>query len=203
MIRITSSRDPFRNPRLAGKAASVLGRAEAMGLLPPEDSIDTLDLPALRKVIKHVHKAGIGKAIQVANVEPAIREVEHVLDRLITALEESPAPEYEWRRLADVLGIDLLSRLLGIAAVSIRRYSAGVRVTPDALAGRLHLLSLIVGDLSGAYNDIGVRQWFDRKRTQLGGKTPAELLRGRWEAKDRGPGQVRELARSLTATPAT
>jgi hypothetical protein len=28
----------------------------------------------------------------------------------------------------------------------------------------VHFLSLIVGDLTGAYNEIGIRQWFERKR---------------------------------------
>jgi hypothetical protein len=38
-------------------------------------------------------------------------ELERTLQRLNTALEESPAPEFEWNRLSVVLGLELLSRL--------------------------------------------------------------------------------------------
>jgi hypothetical protein len=48
-------------------------------------------------------------------------------------------------------------------------------------------LSLIVGDLSGAYNEIGMRQWFDRKRAQLGGRAPSDLLKGHWKPDHPGP----------------
>ena len=81
-------------------------------------------------------------------------------------------PEFEWNRLTDVLGLPLLSRLLGISAISIRRYKAAARTPPDEVAHKLHFLSLVVGDLSGAYNEIGIRQWFERKRAQLDGRTP-------------------------------
>jgi S1-C subfamily serine protease len=66
----------------------------------------------------------------------------------------------EWN---SILGPDLLGRLLGISPSSVRRYRGAARTTPDDVAGRLHFLSLVVADLSRAYNDIGVRQWFNRK----------------------------------------
>jgi hypothetical protein len=129
--------------------------------------------------------------------------LERALERLNAALEESPAPEFEWNRLTELLGPELLSRLLGISGSSIRRYKAAARTTPDDVADRLHFLSLIAGDLSGAYNEIGIRQWFDRKRAQLGGRTPLDLLKGRWKPDEPGPRQVQNLARSLIASPAT
>ena len=119
------------------------------------------------------------------------------------ALEESQTPEFEWNRLGEVIGLKLLSRLLDISATSLRRYRANARTTPDDVAERLHFVSLIVGDLSGAYNEIGLRQWFDRKRAQLDGRAPADLLKGRWKPAQPGPGKVRDLARSLVASPAT
>jgi len=122
---------------------------------------------------------------------------------LNTALEESPAPEHEWNRLAEVLGIDPLARLLRISLTSARRYRAAARSTPDDVADRRHFLTLVVGDLRGSYNDIGIRQWFHRKRVQLGGRAPAELLKSPWNPGGSGPSRVRELARSLAASPAT
>ena len=126
--------------------------------------------------------------------------------RPVTPVERplsSLAPAYEWTRLADVLGLDHLARLLGISATSVRRYKAAARTTPDDVAARLHFLALVVGDLSGAYNDIGIRQWFDRRRAQLGGRAPAERLAGGWKPTAPGPTEVRDLARSLSASPAT
>jgi hypothetical protein len=67
----------------------------------------------------------------------------------------------------------------------------------------LHYVSLIVGDLSGAYNHIGIRQWFDRKRAQLGGRAPSDLLKSSWKPAQPGPRRVQDLARTLAASPAT
>lgn len=97
-----------------------------------------------------------------------------------------------------ILGAELLSALLGISASSLRRYGKGARHTPDAVAVRLHFLALVVADLAGSYNELGVRQWFERRRVQLEGKTPAQLLRGEWNVESSGATRVRELARALT-----
>ena len=35
--------------------------------------------------------------------------------------------------------------------------------------------------ISPAYNEIGTRQWFERKRAQLDERTPLDWLKGRWE----------------------
>ncbi|MBV9268011.1 MAG: hypothetical protein JO061_17715, partial [Acidobacteriaceae bacterium] len=58
-------------------------------------------------------------------------------------------------------------------------------------------------DLAGAYNDIGIRQWFERKRAQLDGHAPLDWLKGRWKPAQPGPRQVQDLARALVASPAT
>ena len=125
------------------------------------------------------------------------------MERLNLALEESPAPEFEWNRLAGVLGLEILARLLGVSGTSVRRYRANARTTPDDVAERLHFLSLIVGDLAGTYNEIGIRQWFERKRAQLDGRSPLEWLKGRWKPIQPGPRRVQDLARALVASPVT
>lgn len=76
-------------------------------------------------------------------------------------------PEREWRRLVELFGPDRLAELLGTSASSVRRYSGRARSTPDDIAGRLHFLALTVGDLAGAYNEVGIRRWFERQRSQL------------------------------------
>jgi hypothetical protein len=148
--------------------------------------------------------AGIGiraaeRVLQSASAEDVMRG----LHELSVALEESPLPKTEWPRLLAVLGRDLLAALTRTSPSSVARYARAERETPDAVAARLHLLALIVGDLAGAYNDIGIRRWFERKRTALDGRSPAQILGGNWDPDADGPRRVRELARSLTASPAT
>jgi hypothetical protein len=191
-------------PNLAREAVVALGRADAMGLLAEEPKVDAHDLSAaLVNLIEHLRRAGIGRTIYAFMDGPLSEnpgEMERLLRQLNAALEESPVPEYEWKQMVGVLGPDLLARLVGISPTSLRRYEAAARTTPDKVAARLHFLAMVTGDLAGAYNDMGVRQWFDRKRTQLGGRPPAELLKGDWTPDMEGPSQVRELARALTAS---
>lgn len=106
-------------------------------------------------------------------------------------------PAGEWPNLAAILGDDLLAQLLGISHTSLRRYRAGARPTPQDVASRLHVLALVVADLSGAYNEYGVRRWFLRPRSQLGGRTPAELLGKGWDPDGREAALLRALAGQL------
>ncbi len=126
-----------------------------------------------------------------------------LLDRLETAIDESPSPQHEWRSLEGIFGTERLAGLLGTSPPSVRRYQSGARVTPDFLATRLHFLATLVGDLAGAYNEIGIRRWFDRPRSLLDGKAPADVLRGDWHPEAPEAQRLRELARSLAASPAT
>jgi hypothetical protein len=206
MIQIESTRAPFTSRRLAFQAIAALGRADAMGLLPADERIETLDLASFQKSLRHIHRAGIARTIRFDPADDFINsppELERALDRLNTALADSPVPEFEWNRLVEVVGLELLSRLLGVSASSVRRYKASARTTPGDIADRLHLLSLIVGDLSGAYNEFGIRQWFLRKRSQLAGRAPVELLKGRWKPDQPAIRKLQELAQALVSSPAT
>jgi hypothetical protein len=129
--------------------------------------------------------------------------VSSILRVVIAALEASPVPKYEWPAVSRVLDTDLLASLLGISVSSLRRYLSGSRDTPDDVAARLHHLALIVGDLAGAYNDVGIRRWFGRRRTALNDKTPAALLSGEWSSEEEGPQKVRALAESVVTLSAT
>ena len=175
-----------------------------MGLLSRQ--VTCLDDNALLGLKRGMAEAGIGPALlselhRLPGSNPAGLSV--LLDKMIEALDQSPAPAHEWRALQQVLGLDLVARLLGISPSSARRYSSGSRSTPDAVAARLHFLAFVVGDLAGAYNDIGVRRWFDRPRRRLEGSTPAQALGEGWSPDDGGPRRVRELARALLSSPAT
>jgi hypothetical protein len=203
MIQIESASAPFTSPQIAFQAVTALARADAMGLLPAEAHIETLDLSSFRKAVRHIHRAGIARNIQFEFADFSAPDLERSLECLNLALEESPVPEFEWNRLGEVLGLDLLSRLLCISGSSIRRYRANARTTPDDVAERLHFLSLVVGDLAGAYNEIGIRQWFGRKRAQLDGRTPLDLFKDRWNPTQPVVRRVQDLARALVASPAT
>ncbi len=177
-----------------------------MGLLPGKQAITRIDWDLVRRAVAEVGRAGIGRNALVQLGTPGRKgpgRLGRILDELYGEMEVSPVPRREWKALSDTLGIDLLGRLVGISASSLHRYASGGRVTPDAVAGRLHFLALVVGDLSGAYNEVGIRRWFERRRAALGNRSPLELLRGEWDPEGKDALRVRELARALVASQAT
>ncbi len=178
--------------------------AEAMGLLG-EEAVERLDLAAVRRVARSASEAGIATVPTAALARRGLgpNELHASLRRLREALEESPAPRQEWDALVRVFGAEQLARLVSISPASLRRYAAGGRPTPDAVAARLHFLARVVAELKGAYNDIGVRRWFQRKRTLLRRRSPAQVLGDDWTPEDSNPQKVLELARSLALSPAT
>jgi hypothetical protein len=189
-------------PRLLFEAAR---RAEAMGLVEP-GIVTRGDADAVRHLAGRVRRAGIAAsaADHLNNVAaPTAEEMTGVLHMLIAALEASPVPKFEWAGLARVFPADELGALLNVSASSLKRYQSEERATPDPVAARLHFLALVVGDLAGSYNDVGIRRWFHRKRTLLDGRSPASLLKGDWDPDDDGPARVRQLARELVSLSAT
>jgi hypothetical protein len=203
-IRDRSDDDPLARPDLARMAAVTAVRASAMGLVPRTELVADQNLDSLRRVLSRIGEAGIGTAVvKEAAVTYEAERLATLLDELDEALAQSPVPSREWPELERVLEPPLLARLLDISASSLRRYGSGARVTPDDVAARLHLLALVVGDLAGSYNEIGIRRWFERPRTQLDGVSPADVLEGEWDPDDDGPSRVRSLAAALLSTPAT
>lgn len=203
-IQSESISDPFGDPRVLPAAIEALSRADAMGLLP--DEIVRLDETAMRGLERGLTDAGIGRGLifeirASSNADP--ERLSALLKKISAALDESPVPSREWRAVERVLGLESLAQLMGISVSSARRYFAGTRTTPDMVASRLHYLAFVVGDLAGAYNDVGIRRWFHRPRQLLSGDTPAQLLAGDWEPDDNGPRQVRALAAALGSSPVT
>lgn len=179
-------------------------RAEAMGLI--EGGLRRLEPEDVVRLLKRVGEAGIARApaLRFDNVAvPSVEEAETLLRLVVDALEASPAPNFEWPAVSRVFEAEQLAGLLNISASSFRRYASGDRETPDEVAARLHHLALVTGDLAGAYNEVGIRRWFDRRRTALGDRAPAALLAGDWNPEDAGPRQVRELAQALVGLAAT
>lgn len=206
VLQIRSVDKPFGSPGLYEHALAVLKRADAMGLLPRDEVVERLDFRTMLQVLQYIAKAGICRGFyhDFARLsDPDAVTLGRFLAQLNETLEESPAPTYEWPRLVDCFGVDQLARLLGVSPSSVRRYKHSARTTPDDIAARLHFLALVVGDLGGAYNEIGIRRWFERTRTRLDNRSPAQLLSGEWGPNDPGPRKVRDLAQSLVTAPAT
>ena len=204
MSRSASESVPIQSRSVRVLALEAWQRAAAMGLVEPEAS--RLDSDDVMRLVDRVREAGIarGPALRFDNAEvPSVAEAEALLRVVVAALEASPVAKYQWPAVSRVLEPEPLASLLDISVTSLRRYLSGERDTPDEVAARLHHLALIVGDLSGAYNDVGVRRWFARPRSALGGRPPSALLAGNWAPEDPGPMQVRDLARSLVALSAT
>jgi hypothetical protein len=203
-IRIESVTDPFESPEAARAAVEAIVLSEAMGLLPEDLVVSRLDAATVRAVARAVGKEGLAPN-SVAELVSARwgRGTLDALRELRQALEDSPIPRTELGAMMALFGPDRLAELLETSVVSVRRYAVGSRKAPDDVAERAHFLAKVVADLRGAYNEVGVRRWFDRRRTQLGGKAPATLLRGRWKPESKGPSAVRALARSLVGAGAT
>ncbi len=194
--------DTAATARLVFEAAR---RADAMGIFESAE-LQRFDEEAALQVAERARAAGIGRTsvAQLHNVEtPEPAEVESMLKTLIAALEQSPVPQFEWRSVLRVFEPEQLADLLDISLSSLRRYQAADRTTPDDIAARLHFLALVIGDLAGAYNEIGIRRWFQRKRTQLDGRSPAAALGRNWDPDDAGPQRVRALAAALVSLSGT
>ncbi|HUP83317.1 MAG TPA: hypothetical protein VM284_03910 [Candidatus Limnocylindria bacterium] len=198
VIRIATIDAPLNSVGLRGPALDLVRRALAVGLLRDRPIVGRLDLDLLRGIAREASAAGIGRdaALELLG-KPSPRQLGNVIGRLEEALASSPMPDRELGVLLEVFDVDQLATLLDTSAVSLRRYVAGTRAAPDALAARIHWLALVSSDLAGAYNALGIRRWFDRPRTQLDGKSPRQLLRRGWDPDDKNIERLRDLAAAL------
>lgn len=201
--------DPFHgDPGLAGEFIRLLCRSHFIGLSISTDD-DALDLPHLGVVVERMSSAGLPIDRNRVVVQSLLATSErhawsdndsHVLRAALHALndqiEMSPQPDREWKPVLDVLGGDLLAQLIGASESSIRRYSSGVRPTPQDAAERLHFVAMVLADLAGSYNDYGIRRWFTRPRAALDSLKPADLL-GDFDPDGRDAARVKDLAARL------
>src|SRR5262245_607891 len=204
-VRTKSVQAPERRPSVPRLVFEAARRAEAMGLIDA-GAVAAGDAASVRRLAAGVRRAGIASAAaeQLNNVEPpAPEDVAALLETMIAALEASPVPAFEWAGLGRVFAPEDLAALINVSLSSLKRYQSGERDTPDEVAARLHFLALVVGDLAGSYNVIGIRRWFQRKRELLGGRAPGALLKGDWDPDAAGPARVRVLARELVTLSAT
>jgi hypothetical protein len=197
MLRLRSTEAPFDDTRVAGAAARLAAVAETLGLWRAKEPVNRLDTSLFEEVLGGVANAGVATFAPFdwhgyadKGGDSFAEWIDHVRDELA----DSPVPEHEIPVLDEMLGGDFLSRLIGVAPSSLRRYTAGQRVVPDPVAARAHVVALIVSDLAGSYNERGIRRWFERPRSQLGDRSPAEILSDDWDLDNVAVRRVKELS---------
>lgn len=195
----STTRTPVLSAVAGQSALDLLRVARAMGLdsepLPPR-----LDLLLVRRIATAAAKVGIGRdaALALCTDPLQMSRVPALIGQLTDSLRASPLPRRELERLTETLDLDAIGRIVGTSPVSLRRYLSGSRETPDDIAARIHWLALTVSDLLGAYNEIGVRRWFERPRAALEGRSPAQVLAAGWDPDGPGATAVQDLASALT-----
>lgn len=208
-IRLDPDHQPPWASAITPALAGLVTRSVAMGVLEGAP-VTRLDAALVRRLVRALqqHRIGGDAGAMLAPLAKASesaplgsvdeREMVRNLGRLSSALEDSATPQTEWATMRAIFGDELLVQLLGVAASSLRRYAAAERSTPDDVAARLHWLALVVADLTGAYNEFGIRRWFQRPRSRLGGKSPQQLLGAGWSPDHPAAHQVRQLAAVLS-----
>ncbi len=183
-VRIDSiERGLLDSPDFVRWAYGLLGRSQTMGFCPQGVAAHpTLDLALLDELAACLQSAGVASK-PAARLRAGIaggrksRVSADDLRAVVEALDASPMPDSEWQPARELLGDELLARLVGgVSQSSLRRYAGGARETPDDVAWRLHVVARLLAALLGSYNAYGVRRWFERRRTTLGGLAPAQVL---------------------------
>lgn len=211
-VHLSSAGAPALQAGLAQRLLGLFSRSAAMGLYSGTPAT-SLDAASVRSLVADLQRHGIARAAGVALAplmrqgqpdwdEATTRRMEEQLDQVTQALEASPTPTTEWPAMREIFGDEVLAGLLEVSASSLRRYAAAERATPDNIAARLHWLAMVVSDLAGAYNDLGMRRWFERPRAQLGGQSPRAALGPDWSPDDEAAIRVRALAAALSGAQA-
>ena len=175
-------RELLDSPDVVRWAYGLLARSQTMGFCPRGAAHTHLDLALLDELAACLQSVGVaGEAAARLRADIASRRKPRVtaddLRAVVEALDASPMPRGEWQPARELLGDELLARLVGgVSQSSLHRYASGARETPDDIAWRLHVVARLLAALLGSYNAYGVRRWFDRRRTALGGLAPVQVL---------------------------
>jgi hypothetical protein len=176
-------------------AAVVVAYAETVGLLGVSTEAG-FTIERFIAALQALAAAGVARHVVPPHIPAPVKVLRRAAQLACDAIDVSPLPAVEWAPISFTLEA-LLPDLVGVSASSVARYRTGERSTPDAVAARLHTVTLIVSDLAGSYNEFGIRRWFLRSRQVLGGKAPTQVLVGDWGPDDPAVMEVRALAASL------
>jgi hypothetical protein len=177
--RFTPERSPVFHAEVLPTAMRALHRGEAMGFTKGKYPLSD---EGINTFVDELWSERIGQR-EIATLKRVLAEHERDLESLraafqgiYEALAENPVPRREWKAVRQYFNDDQLAHLLGISETSVQRYARAQRNTPEAVVAKLHWLALVVGYLSGSYNEYGVRRWFQRPRQALAGHSPQETL---------------------------
>jgi hypothetical protein len=186
-------------------------RSARIGLISEADLgalINTSTKEGVVRMVDALNARGIGKDLRARLLDSIGEDIvvsskagvpaPSVWIALAEEIARSPVPELEWPQARHLFADDAqLGKLLGVAPSSIVRYARGERISKDTqVVERLHALMVIAADLGGVFNGLGVRRWYTRARTQLGGESPAQTLGGDWSLNTEAYRRVRALADS-------
>jgi uncharacterized protein (DUF2384 family) len=171
--------------------------------LQNRSSLVTDDTGNLTNLLKGLRDEGIGSlsvdtllllmkqgTVDEAAVLEQLKHLNHNLEQSVSD------PGKGWKVAEGYFPDALLSELLGIAPITLKRYKEGERETPNEVAARLHWLLIAALDLSKSYNPRGVQNWFSRPRSRLKNKAPVQFLKGgKWHSDDKNIQTIRDLAR--------
>lgn len=188
--------------QVAFLAIRVVALAETLGLVP-RSTESGVDRDQISNALDAFARVGVARRSAALERHLTPARLAEVLRDALAAIEESPLPAHEWQPLTNLLGEEPLAKLVGTSVSSVHRYRSGERPTPDDVAARLHAIALTAADLAGSYNDVGIRRWFQRRRSALDGASPSEILSGEWSPEDERVQEVHALARALLGSPAT
>jgi uncharacterized protein (DUF2384 family) len=205
ILHFASISDPLvRDPVAARAAVRLVAWTHYLGLLGDVEGPVDLDPALLLGAFAALSEAGVAQHARVMlqqATEPS--EYRELLEAALDQIEHSPLPGSEWAPVIETLTESLLAELVGISLSSLRRYAAGTRTTPDDVALRLHFVALLIVDLSGGYNEHGIRRWFDRPRRALGGRPPRDLLGASFDPDAPDTHRLHDLAAVLAGAGAT
>jgi hypothetical protein len=94
--------------------------------------------------------------------------------------------------------ITALAALLSVATADLHAYRDGSRAVPDVVIARISFLVQITDDLAGSYDSMGMRRWWERPRTTLGGRSPRAALGLDWDPEGPVAQTIARLAADLT-----
>jgi hypothetical protein len=201
-VRVSSIVAPFDTPAARQAATRLVLVADGLGLLPEPGPIERIDVDLIRDIARSTLSEGVARGTAMAILEETGSTTtrarwSELIGHLEDALTGSPMPRRELVGLLRTYGHESLGPLLGISPASLRRYAAGMREVPDLVAARIHFLALVTADLAGSYNEFGLRRWWDRPRSTLGGRTPREALGREWDPDGPAALAVGQLAHTL------
>jgi hypothetical protein len=171
------------DPRIAWLAVDLCVKIKTIGLIQELPDFANLDFPDVLLVLKSQSEQGMEFGFRVNDLpEYPPNKIVGFLEAIVNSVEEEARffTDFELASMVKIFPDAQLAALLHLTEIGLRES----RLTPGELsnecASRLHFLTMVAADLSGSYKAAGISKWFERKRQQLGDRSPADVLHGNW-----------------------